>query len=489
MRDIEGTPARRREARAAAGLTAMVVVGLLVVGLLGPGRAQMAPPATGAAGIGDPYFPLDGNGGIDVRHYDVDVRYSFPTAARPAVLSGTTTLTLRATQALRRFNLDLLLGVDAVRVDGTSARFAKDGRHELQITPPQPLRAGQVVEVAVDYHGQPGALAWGGERNWLGDRSEVVTMNEPHMAPWWFPANDHPRDKATFDVAVTTAADKVVISNGEQVARTAATGGLATTRWRVQDPMTTYLAFFAAGDFEVRSGTSPAGTPVLSAISRRFAPARRAEMWRVLGRAGQVTDWLERELGPYPFTSTGGLVTALTPGFALENQTRPTYGGWIDPSVQVHELAHQWFGDSVAVRRWRDIWLNEGFATYLEVRYAAAHGGRSTFRWLREMHALYAPDRGYWRLRIGNPGPENLFDGQVYSRGAMAVAALQRRIGQRDFDRVLRRWVRLHHDRSARVGDFVRLSQRVSGERLRGFYRAWLHAPRAPERTRANGLR
>lgn len=445
-----------------------------------PAAAGPVDPVVGASGIGDPYFPLDGNGGIDVRRYDVDVAYDFATG----VLRGSTRVRLRATADLSRFNLDLLLPVRAVRVDGDAVRWRKRGEHELQVWPDRPLRRGDVATVLVRYAGRPGRVEWRGERNWLADADEVVAMNQPHMAPWWFPANDHPRDKALLDVAVTVPADRQVVGNGRLVSRRVH-GQQATTRWRAGEPMAPYLAFFAAGRFRVDRGTHD-GLPWYVAVSRALPDEAERRAMALMRRTPAVVEWTERQLGRYPFDSTGGLTTALDPGFALENQTRPTYPSLDEHSglpTLVHEVAHQWFGDSVSVERWRDIWLNEGFATYAEWLYDAARYSRprvphSQFRFL---YRIYGPNAAFWKLAPGDPGSVGrLFATPIYDRGAMTLHALRLRVGDRAFFTILRRWARQNAYGSVGTRDFVRLSERVSGKPLKRLFRVWLYVPEKP---------
>ena len=476
-----GVPSPRRVSLGA-GLAAVAL--LLGPAVPGAPAAPVAEDRPGSAGIGDPYFPLDGNGGIDVRHYDVRVAYDFDTA----VLRGRTTVTLTARRDLPRFNLDLLLPVRSVRVDGEPAAFTKPDEHELQITPTRPLRRGESVEVVVAYAGEPGPITYAGERNWLADEHEVVAMNQPHMAPWWFPANDHPRDRARFDVHVTVPREQEVVGNGRLVGRTV-DGPLATTHWRAADPMASYLAFFAAGDFETASGTRK-GLPWYVAVSERLSSDQQRRAMRLMRRTPQVTSWLERRLGRYPFESTGGLTTSLDPGFALENQTRPTYPalGRDAQVILVHELAHQWFGDSVTVDGWRDIWLNEGPATLFEVLWTEAHGGPSGQQWLEQAYADLATNPYFWQVRVDDPGATQIFGAPVYRRGAMALQALRARIGQPAFDRLLRDWVRTHRGRTGSTPEFTALAEQVSGTDLDGFFDAWLRGTTPPARTAENGF-
>ncbi|MEN8672666.1 M1 family metallopeptidase [Nocardioides sp.] len=450
-----------------------------------PDTERLLEPTPGAAGIGDRYWPLDGNGGIDVQHYDIVNSYDFADGH----LSGTTTLTVRATQALSSFQLDFLLPVSAVSVDGVDATYDRPHRHELRIAPTTPLVRGERFEVVVQYAGRPGPIRYARERNWAADGDEVVTMNEPHMAPWWFPSNDHPTDKARFDVTITGPATHRTISNGLLVDRVVA-GDQATTHWRSSDPMVPYLAFFALGRYDVEHGVRN-GLPWYVAVSRELPDPQRRRAMTSLERSPAVTAWLARRLGPYPFESTGGVAPSIDVGFALENQTRPTYSGSAAthlPTI-VHELAHQWFGDSVSVRRWHDIWLNEGFATFMEAAYAEKHGGRSAQQWLRAQYDSRRGEASFWRLDLADPGRRHIFDEPVYLRGAMALQALRHRIGNRVFWATLQQWVAERQYGTGSVRAFRRHVEQVSGTDLDRFFRVWLTTPRAPTVTRANGLR
>ena len=443
-------------------------------------RAETA--LRGAPGIGDPYFPLDGNGGIDVLRYRIADSYRFADRH----LQGRTRVTLRALQDLATFNLDFMLHVRGVTVDGRRADFDQSApRHELVIRPRRALKAGQKVDVVVRYSGFPGRLAYRGESNWLASRREVVTMNQPHMAPWWFPSNDHPQDKALMNFFITVPRGKQVVANGRQVSRRVH-GDAVTYHWKSDEPMVPYLAFFAAGRFDVARGRSN-GLPWLVAVSRLLPTGSQQLAMRMMRKTPRIVAWLQGALGPYPFGQTGGLVTRLQPGFSLENQTRPTYSV-ISLTTVVHELAHQWFGDSVAVRQWRDIWLNEGFASFMERAYAEAHGGLDAQQWLENTWKAYGVNDSLWTLDIADPGPNEIFAWQVYLRGSMAMQALRHRVGEDDFWTILRTWAADRAGGNGSVSDFRTLSEQVSGEDLDGFFDAWLTAGTKPAGTAENGL-
>lgn len=471
--------------RSARTVAAVLVAVLLPLGS-GTGAGAVASPEVvaastiGAAGAGDPYFPLDGNGGYDVAAYTIRDRYHFDTH----VLSGRTAIQAHATQVLTRFDLDLLLTPRSVRVNGVAAHFRKASTHELQVWPAHPIAAGSPFSVAVTYAGRPGRIGYAGEHNFLAANGEVAAVNQPHMAPWWFAANDHPRDKARYDITLVVPRGKQVLSNGRLLSTTR-TRTTTAYHWRPRDPMASYQAFFVAGSFVLDTGTIN-GLRYRNAVSRKLSAARiraeRASLHKTVGLVG----WLQRQLGAYPFEITGGVRTALPLGFSLETQTRPVYAENLSTSLMVHELAHQWLGDSVGLRRWRDIWLNEGMATWMEWRYReATRVETAQARLLREYNS--APDE-LWTLPIGDPGPANLFDWAVYERGAMTLQALRHRIGEHDFWVVLRGWVALHRNGTATTEDLEALTAQVTGLDLTSFWDAWLVSPTRPAPTSDNGL-
>lgn len=474
--------AMTRAARVVAALLSTCLMGSLLGLLPATAAAGPAPREGSLDGIGDAYFPQDGNRGIDVLHYDVHARYTFGSRR----LSGRTVLRVRATQRLTAFHLDLLLPVRRVLVDGVPAAYVKPTGHELRIVPRRPIPAGAKFRVRVEHAGHPGRLSYAGERNFLASAREVVVVNEPHMAPWWFAANDHPSDKARFDLHLTVPRGKQVLANGKVVSRRH-TRTTSTVHWRERDPMATYGAFFVAGSFREATGTTD-GVPWRIAVSRLLPAAHQQRILSRLRVTPQVVRYLSRKLGRYPFQTSGGIAVGLPLGFALENQSRPVYdvGSGLGAGLVAHEQAHQWLGDSVSLRRWRDIWLNEGLATYLEWTYEFSRGDVSPRERMRELYDAVGP--GWWALPIGDPGPGFIFAPQVYLRGAMTAQALRNRIGSEAFWRVLRTWVARHRHGTAGTAQFIALAEQASGRQLDGFFDAWLHGRTRPPRTAAYGL-
>ncbi|MEU2714965.1 M1 family metallopeptidase [Streptomyces sp. NPDC007205] len=434
-------------------------------------------PTPGAPGIGDAYFPRLGNGGFDALHYDLDVAYA-PDTGR---LDGRTTLIARATQNLSSFDLDLQqLQITKVEVNGRRAEFTRDG-DEVTITPRRSLARGRTFEVTVTYGGIPqplsGPIVFGSKYGWMKTTDGVFVACEPNAASTWFPSSDHPSDKATYDIRIKAPKGLTGVSNGRLVS-TYDKGGSTYTHWRESKPMATYLATATIGRFDVRTGRTPGGIPVYVAIDPVLKNSNSVDVYAVTAAA---TDYWSRVFGPYPFEETGAIVDDMPEaGFSLEVQSKPAYSAVRSETTIVHELAHQWFGDSVSVARWKDIWLNEGFATYAQWLWAEHQGTRSAHDSFLAAYNARPADSGFWQIKVADPQRDTMFSSAVYQRGAMTLQALRERIGDKAFFRLLPAWTRLHRYGNAETADFVRLAERVSGQKLDDLFDTWLSTTGRP---------
>ena len=673
---------------------------MLVLGLA-PGLVSAADYTPGSAGLGDPYFPSDGNGGYDVLSYDLKLRYE-PDTDR---LKGTATIRARAVKNLSRFNLDFVgLDLRDADVNGRDARTRRDGQ-ELIVTPRKGIAKGSTFTAVFRYDGIPEPVEDAfGLSGFIATDDGAIVMGEPHVAATWFPANDHPRDKARFHFRITVPKGVEAIANGALV-RKSTSGHWSTWEWDAREPMATYLATMAVGQFDIDkyrangirfwdaidSGLledlvseamptdgsqmlfSDVGEPSYKRLTRviavppggstltfdanrdtetdwdfLFVEARTAsgddwttlpdanghtnqevgacpgpleanpfladyltvfvvnpgdpttpdddelscmptgssgtwnaisgqsdgwEHWSVTlpnttastrnvevsiayasdfsvqgrgvaldnvvsstgvgstsfeadsdvldgwtaplagppGSADNPNTWttatslaaipgigvgaqasfarqpeiLAAESGwfsKYPFKAAGGILDDVFLFFALENQTRPTYtpiffGGGPNDFVVVHELAHQWYGDSVSVDTWQHIWLNEGFATYAEWLWSEREG-LGTVQEIFDSFVEIPADDPFWELAIGDPGPVQLFDFPVYGRGAMTLQALRMQVGDEDFFKILRTWATSRKGETGSTRQFIRLAERISGEELDDLFDEWLSAGR-----------
>jgi hypothetical protein len=665
-------------------------VGLTLLAGASAAVAKQAPAFTpGAPGAGDPYFPLDGNGGYDVRRYILDIAYDPPTDT----LTGVATIRARSTQDLSSFDLDLVgLDVRAVLVDGRRATWRRDGQ-ELIVTPRRGIRRGRPFTTVVAYDGVPQTIVEElGISGFIHTDDGAVVAGQPHVAATWFPANDHPSDKAAYTFHVTVPEGLEAVANGILVDDETA-NGQTTWTWRAREPMASYLATATIGEFDLRAYEhggirfwdaldpnlfDPVGVPrtgdryaisqsadsAYKRLSRVISvPATGAELsfsvaraterdwdytfveahtvgaddWTTLpdgnghtgtgtgnscpgwhadhpflthyqtdngdgtcaptgttgawnaatGRSGgyeqwsvdlsayagkdvevsisyvtdnafsfqgvvvddvvvstgegttsfeddgntfdgwtvagppegspgnandwiagttaelppstgdivegsfarqpEIIDFLSSVFGPYPFTAAGGIVDDVEGlEFALENQTRPIYssGFFSSPesgdNVVVHELAHQWYGDSLALARWRDIWLNEGFATYAEWLWSEREGLGTVQENFDFIYGAIPPDDPFWQLKIGDPGVDHLFDAPVYLRGAMTLQQLRLTVGDDAFFEILREWARTRAGDNVTTDEFVALAERISGQDLDALFDTWLFIPSRP---------
>lgn len=503
-----GSLVRTSRILVAAGLAAAVLASAGAVAAPGgPGPRFTA----GADGVGDPYFPLAGNGGYDVTHYDLDIDYAPPVATDPPTplaqlrgrLDGVATIDLVARQDLDRFNLDLRgMTVSALTVNGKRATEVEepaageevDGaaywhvqdddarRWELTVQPRPKLKAGQSAQVVVTYGGETtrptdveGALY-----GWVTTRDGAMVVSEPEGSMTWYPVNDHQRDKATYSFEITVPAGKTAVANGLPAREAVTADGETTWFWDAPDQQASYLTTASVGDFVQRpTATSAGGVPILDFVDAKITGNALTNTNASLALQARMIDFFESRFGPYPFNSFGSIVDNDSVGYALETQTRPVYSGSAGQGTVAHELAHQWLGNAVSPDTWQYIWLNEGWATYASWLWAEENGGLTA---QQAFANWYAPARtpAYWALPIGDPGPLGLFAGQVYNRGAGTLHALRVKVGDEAFFAATREWVARYDDGTGTTDDFMAVFEEESGQDLSAFFHTWLFAPEKP---------
>jgi aminopeptidase N len=483
----------RMTARRTAALGALTALALLGSGLSAQGAPGAGGPTPGARGIGDRLYPALGNGGYDAQHYDLDVRYATSAPSQP--IDGTMTMTARSTQALSRFDLDFRgTGLGSVSVDGAPATFLRNGG-ELVIRPARPIADGATFVVQVkDFTSAPTVANEDDVAStvFFQTAEGSAVAGQPNLMNVVYPSNDHPSDKATFSFRLDVPAGETAVANGVLTGRHTRAGRTVWT-YEERQPMATELTQLVVGKYSVIDRGTVDGVQVRDVVPTD----ERAYYAKTLAvETGQLR-WMIARAGRYPFPLYGTLVVTANIGFALETQTLSLFdttwwtgeprGVWA-PSM-THELAHQWYGDSVSPAQWSDIWLNEGHASWYEFLWAAQRGYLSTDTGftapnldalMKQVYAL--GDR--WRASDGpvalplNRGKQ--FSNNVYFGGALVLFALRQKIGTPAFERLEQDWAQDNAGQSRSTDDFIAFASKSSGQDLTGFLRAWLYGTSTP---------
>jgi aminopeptidase N len=463
--------------------TRVLALAATACGCLAFATAAQASP--GAPGVEDPYFPLEGNGGYDAQHYDLQLAYD-PASDR---LDGVATITARALQDLSSFDLDLQqLGVDWVTVNGRRVPFARDGQ-ELQITPRHRLHRRERFRVSVGYGGVPATIVgspivFGSPYGFLHTDDGQFVGAEPNAASTWFPSNDHPSDKATYVFRVTVPEGITAVANG-RLAWSRTRHGKSTFVWSEDSPMATYLATVDTGQWQIKNGRTPGGVPETVAVDPALVAQRADAVDYFFDTTAEAVDFESQYFGRYPFSSTGAIADNATfdgrpLGFSLETQTKPVYSGIRSTSTIAHELSHQWFGDSVSVASWDNIWLNEGFATFAEYLWLEHDGTRTADASFRRDYDSRPAGSDFWKVIVADPQRDTMFASAVYRRGGMTLQALREKIGDDKFFTLLKTWTRTHYHGNGTTKEFTDLAARVSGQDLDAFFQTWLYTAEKP---------
>ncbi|GAC67568.1 M1 family metallopeptidase [Gordonia soli] len=441
------------------------------------GRRPLGQPLLGAPADGiDPYLPKNGNLGYRISRYDLELEYKVSSNR----LAGDATLTATSYNELRRFTLDLAstMKVARVLVNGSRARHSHRGA-KLSVTPADPIPPGGAMTIEVRYSGSPRPIRgpWG-EVGWEELTEGSLCANQPNGAASWFPCDDHPSAKAPYRISITTDSPYHALANG--VLKSKRTRASQTTwDYHQDEPMPTYLASIQIGDYRTKSlATKPIPVDAL-------LPARLTREFDVdFGRQVQMIEAFVEMFGPYPFPRYTVVVTDDELDIPIEAQSFSTFGanhcdGTQDSERLVaHELAHQWFGNSVTLERWRDIWLHEGFACYAEWLWSQHSGGPSADELARYHHDQLAQDTV--EESLADPGPRNMFDDWVYKRGAITLHALRLAIGDGNFFALLHRWTDKYRYGSVTTEDFISLAANFASTPLGPLWDRWLFTPELP---------
>ncbi|WP_231916096.1 M1 family metallopeptidase [Microbacterium karelineae] len=431
----------------------------------------------------DPYAPQVGDPRFGVRHYDLALDYRVSSNR----LEGRATLTCRAVERTRALSLDLSgLRASRVRVAGDKKASFRQRENRLEIGLTRALAEGDDVEVTIDYAGspRPRRSAWGAV-GWEELEDGALVASQPVGAATWYPCNDRPADKATYRISLTTEAAYDVVA-GER-GSVAARGGRRTWEFAHTQPTASYLVAVHIGRYTRREVdlAGVAGEIHHPPLLAKRVSADFASLPRMMAA-------FEDAFGAYPFPAYTVVVTHDDLEMPLEAQGAAVFGanhidgeGTLERLI-AHELAHQWFGNSVGLASWRDIWLNEGPACYAEWLWSERAGGHSA-------HAIALAHHARLRekpqdLRIGDPGPDRMFDDRLYKRGALTLHALRLEVGDETFFRILRAWTSRHGGGTATSDDLVRLCEEVSGASLGPLFEAWLRREELPDLPNADGV-
>jgi aminopeptidase N len=447
--------------------------------LTSPSNALTA--QAGAAGLGDSLYPGFGNGGYDVQNYLLNLNV---TDVESSALTATATIRATAKRNISSFNLDFIgFDIAGITVNGEAATFTRDGQ-ELTITPSKSLQKNEKFTVEVQYSGAPEqieSVAIPVPTGWVNFGDGSFVLSEPDGAANYYPVNDHPLDKATYTFRVTVPKPYEVAANGV-LKNTIDNGDTTTYVWRANDRMASYLTTVNISEFNVQTETTPDGVP----IRNYFAEGIAENLLEPFKLQPKMVDFFGDIYGEYPFEVYGSVVLNTDTGTALETQTLSIFGirqlGRASTEETIaHEVSHQWFGNSVALADWVDIWLNEGFATYsqgLWVEYSK--GGAAFDEWVQGVYDFVAENVDSL-VPPGKPPANDLFNSGVYDWAAIGLHALRLQVGDNDFFNTLQTYYDLYKDGNVRAADFIDVAEDVTGRNLDAFFDRWFYSETLPE--------
>ncbi|MGI9124393.1 MAG: M1 family metallopeptidase [Mycobacterium sp.] len=426
----------------------------------------------------DPYLPNNGNFGYRVSRYELDLEYKVASNR----LTGAATITAVTLASLQTFTLDLAepLKVSKVTVNGRRPAHFTTSAGKLRIRLAAALPTGSAMAIAVRYGGTPRPIRtlWG-EVGLEELSNGALVAGQPNGSPSWFPCDDHPSSKASYRIQISTDSPYYAVAPGELVSRRVRAGQTVWT-YEQPEPTSTYLATMQIGMYELHR------VPKAPVRMQAVVPERlRDDFDHDFARQPAMMKLFIKLFGPYPLAA--GYTVVITDDdleIPLEAQGVSVFGAnhcdgeRRSERLIAHELAHQWFGNSVTARRWRDIWLHEGFACYAEWLWSENSGGRSADQLARHHYQKLAA--APQDLLLSDPGPQHLFDDRVYKRGALTLHALRGLLGDDKFFALLRDWTSRHRHATVVTDDFTGLAANYADVSLRPLWDSWLYSTKLP---------
>jgi len=442
---------------------------------------------TGVAGSltsSDSLVPWSGNGGYDATHYNIDLTYN---PGPPVTISAETTINATVTgQPLCSFSLDLLgLDVSSVVVDGHTASFSRiqdaaTNTYKLVVTPATPVSSD--FTVVVTYSGTPQQFTFHGSSNfavgWLQDQAFSaggttypadgggVGLGEPVGAFAWYPVNATPSDKASYTTILTAPNTFQAVGIGKLVSTKAV--GTSQTQWTWDEPDAVPSSFTIAaiGNYQAYTDmytTSSGHTVPIDIRTDPNVTNGGSVPTHYMALTKQLLDWGEANFGPYCPAVAGYVMKPISVSYALEVYGKPFYTGDWGDSIYAHEFAHQWGGNCVTVADWSDLWLAEGFATYVQWLWDEDNNGSTVTDQALDLYNL--PDtNSLWSVApAGMTSQSQMFGSWNYEGGALALAALRVGIGSDLMDQVLQTWFAQYAGGNASTQDFIDVAESVSG--------------------------
>lgn len=419
---------------------------------------------------------------IDVVHYEIELELS----DLADVIAGTTRVHVMTQQdGVSSMWLDFAdMTVDKLSAGGTSRPFThRDGRLAFDFD--RQYTKHEIAVVEVRYHGKPGKTGLLVGRNIHG-RRVFFADNWPDRAHHWFPSIDHPWDKATVEFAITAPEKYDVVANGRLVETRSLMDGRKVTRWNESKPIPTYCMVFGAAEFSIQTQEKAAGVPLLY-----YAYPQDSEIAaRKFARSSLVLTYFSELIGPYPYEKLAQVESATQAG-GMENSSAIFYAesGFRNMSAGEgpipHEIAHQWFGDSITEADWDHLWLSEGFATYFEALFYERMEGRESLRRIMAQAA-----EAVKKYHKSHPAP--LIDPELkdlmrklnafnYQKGAWVLHMLRKVLGDETFFKGIRRYYSLYEGKNAVTEDFQKVMESVSGTPLSTFFKQWFYQPGWPD--------